>query len=72
MEKVIFITFIYCVRLFFNLDVQNQESYNLQVSKLFVFSPFSSFQGGLRWRQSGFSFFSLSKFHSKGKIVKWV
>ena len=44
-EKVHFTTFKYCA---FNLDVQNQESYNLQVSKLFVFSPFSSFQGGLR------------------------
>ena len=39
MEKVIFITFNYCVRPFFNLDVQYQESFNLQVSKPFIFQP---------------------------------
>ena len=31
-----------------------------QSIKIVCFSPFFGFQGGLRWRQSGFSFFSLS------------
>jgi hypothetical protein len=38
-KKVLFMTFNYCVRPFSNLDVQNQESFNLQVSKPFVFQP---------------------------------
>ena len=39
LEKIHFTVFNYCARSIFNLDVQNQESCNLQVSKPFVFHP---------------------------------
>jgi len=38
-EKVFFTTFNYCVGSIFNLNVQNQESFNLQLSKQFDFHP---------------------------------
>ena len=39
MEKVHFTTFNYCVRPLFNLDLQNQEYYDLQISKPFACRP---------------------------------
>ena len=39
-EKVYFTTINYCAGLIFNLDVQNQKSCNLQLSKPFGFQPY--------------------------------
>ena len=68
-KRVHFTTFNYCARLIFNVDVQNQESCNHQVSKPFVFHPSPVSRAVCTNVRAVFplSFFSLSKFHSKGK-----